>query len=144
MTSRPGSLGNPRSTIATSSGYSRPAKTPSSPSCATSTVKPASVRRDFRVSRSTTSSSTTSTLMPAPPPVALYKPLTGLLQDSAILGIDAHSPHVPGVIQELEDIDRLDALVLRFGTHDTGFEALFGHLDRLVHRHTGRIGHDGP
>ncbi len=60
MRSSPDSLGSPRSMMATSSGYSLPANRPSSPSAATSTVKPCFTSCSRRPSRNDASSSTTS------------------------------------------------------------------------------------
>src|SRR2546429_5377619 len=96
MTARPASLGNPRSMIATSSGYSRPANRPSSPSCATSTVKPASISRVLSVSRNAASSSTTSARMP----LASADPD---LQNHAARRIDTHRPDASGIVERSEE-----------------------------------------
>src|SRR5437899_10510184 len=137
MTSRPASLGNPRSMIATSSGYSRPANRPSSPSCATSTVKPASISRVLIASRNAASSSTTSARMP----LASADPD---LQNHAARRIDTHRPDVSGIVEESQNVDRATVLVLRLCAHDSCLEPLLDHLHRLIHRDAGLGEPDNP
>src|ERR1700740_3529783 len=127
MTSRPESPGRPRSMIATSSGYSVPANSPSSPSRATSTVKPAVVRRALSVSRNAASSSTTSTRMPP-----LY---AAPLLHRAALGVHTHGPYPTGVAQKPQHVNRAAAVFLSLCLDDARAEALLHHHDGLVHRH---------
>src|SRR5690554_6657131 len=127
MSSRPDSPGRPRSMTTISSGYSRPANRPSSPSRATSTVKPASPRRACRLSRSDASSSTTSARMPLPG--------TLLSLHRAAGGVDAYRPHLARIVQQPQHIERAARVLLRLGPHDAGVVTVFDHPDRLVHGH---------
>src|SRR5579862_6694560 len=133
MTSSPGSFGSPRSTMATSSGYSRAANNPSSPSRATSTVKPASASRSLSESRNAASSSTTSTRMPV---------LSSGLLDRAIGRIDTHRPDLAGRIEQAQHVAAAAAVAVRLGLDHARVKALLNHFYRLVHgdrstRHPG-------
>src|SRR5262249_47941470 len=133
MSSSPGTPGSPRSTIATSSGYSSPANTPSSPSRATSTVKPAVSRRAFSPSRKAASSSTTRMRMLAPHVTKRVPP--AVLPHGAARGVDVHDPDLAGIIQKPQDIYRAAVVTLRLGLDYAGAVLLLDQPDRLVHGH---------
>src|SRR5579883_3171100 len=124
--------GRPRSTIATSSGYSRPANRPSSPSRASSTVKPAASRRLLSDSRSTASSSTRRIRMASPPPRRSAH--------RATRGIDAHRPHLSRIVEEPQHVDRAGTVLLGLRLHHTRVILLLDALDGLLHGELGRRG----
>src|SRR4029077_535484 len=102
-----------------------PANRPSSPSRATSTVKPAWPRRACKLSRSDASSSTTSARMPLPgTPLSLH---------GAAGGVDAYRPHLARVVQQTQYVQRTALVLLRLRLHHACVVALFDHPDRLVH-----------
>src|SRR5204862_4405261 len=119
ITSRPGRFGSPRSTMATSSGYSSPANNPSLPSRATSTVKPAAARRSFSESRSVASSSTTSTRMP---PLFLAR-----LLNHPVPGVHPDGSHLARVAEKAQHVDRPAVLFFRLGLDHPAVNAPLDH-----------------
>src|ERR1700681_4757428 len=111
--------------MATSRGYSRPVTSPSLPSRAISTVKPASPRRALSVSRSACSSSTTRTRIPPS--------LVPRLTNRPARRVHVHRPDFARVVQQPEDVYGAATLVLRFGFHHARTEALLDHLHGLIH-----------
>src|SRR5688572_3086027 len=112
MSSRPDSLGKPRSTTAMSSGYSLPANRPSSPSEATSTVNPCRASCSRRPSRRAASSSTTSAL------ICLTHPSGG--------GVDTHGEYAAVSGQQLQHVDLAAILVLDVRAHHARVVLAFG------------------
>src|SRR5688572_1956578 len=118
MSSSPESLGSPKSMMAMSSGYSVPAKRPSSPSAATSTVKPCLESCSRRPSRRAASSSTTSARMQS------AHPSSG--------SVDANGEHPSVLGKQLQHVHLSAVLVLDFGTHDARVVLRFSAAHRFV------------
>src|SRR6185295_8961672 len=131
ISSSPLSFGSPRSMTAMSSGYSLPANNPSSPSAATSTVKPCFTSCSRRPSRNEASSSTTSARMFRFPSA---HPAGG--------GIDADRDHAPALGQQFEYVNLATVFVYHFGANHACVVLGLGHAHGLVQRnavalHTG-------
>src|SRR5690606_1278493 len=125
ISSRPGSLGRPRSMMARSTGYSRPAYRPSSPSDATSTVKPAATSSRLSDSRRISSSSTTRMRI-------------GCLTLRAARCVDLHGPDATVLRQQAQDMH--DAPVLGatgFGADHARLVLALGLPDCGIERHAG-------
>src|SRR5688572_24795568 len=120
ISSSPEILGRPRSMTAISSGYSLPANRPSSPSAATSTVKPCFTSCSRSPSRNAASSSTTSAR------ILLSHPSRG--------GIDADRHHASVFGKQLEHVDLAAVFVLHVGTHHARAVLRFGATHGLVER----------
>src|SRR6185503_13142479 len=123
ISSRPVSFGRPRSTTAMSSGYSLPANNPSSPSAATSTVKPCFTSCSRKPSRNEVSSSTTSARMCWVPSA---HPAGG--------GVDADRDHPPALGQQFQYVNLATVFVLHVGTHHARMVLRLRHAHRFIER----------
>src|SRR5262245_44101209 len=121
----PLSFGSPRSTIATSSAYSRPQYKPSSPSAAASTLKPACCSCSTMESRRGFSSSTISTRM-------------GSVHRSRF-GVHSHGPHLAFGAQQADLVHPPPAILDGFRLDGLGAETALCHLDGLIQRHAARL-----
>ena len=116
--------------MATSSGYSRPANRPSSPSRATSTVKPGVGEARLAAYRAV------SPRLRPPARACLTSP-RAYFSDRAARRIDAHRPDAPRLVEQPQHVDGARAVALGFGLDHARPEALLDHLHGLIHGHRG-------